>query len=869
MTGDRDVIFGDYPNLDSIESVPDLNYHIGTRGYYHLSDDSKAIIKPKPSNYEDTCSYNGDSHIENYNYETQGPKDRSLSYTRTSIVYVFKCGNNCNEIEVLDIRRRKRREIVPVGACNCGDETIEDVTKGQICCIPSNTICNEHNLGVCDKGRTIPMTAFCENSKRSLQCYNSYQDSEVIGKDSHYTCTKSSSCVPIMDMCQGINWCDGLDHQICDNKLICPPSTTKKSLPSGHYFCARDLIANRGEGEELDRSAVNNVVFENSALVIQPYLSQFLPCMAYPSPGVMCGSDCLESRKWCGDYSEPCGAQKITTNDRRICSHPSVFRNISCFIYDRSESVYAFGIRCSGNNMGCIYPWYVRQIGNIKNEPEEPWTETCNDKSDQYFNVGRTCAYHLEQHKMDYNREFGDSIKTKVWDRNQMIFNERTVSLDEWLEKQPDKKYRDPHNCQDSCLKRGPDCEACTNPDYFKCTSSNICLHPKLRCDGHPQCPGAEDEDPDLCYTNHFRNKIEKIYSCQSIVYENMRVYATRCNFVKECVNGEDEEGCEVKIEQNIIIGVVCLIIMFLYLALSLSAYRNVAQKLDNQENEDTKLNLQDIIKILEGHLNIQDETAANILLLNSIHTRTVVEKKTIFLQFYDLVAEKQSQNESEIYHYLKTNFDPSIVQLTIDSKFPGCTEGFKNRLEKAVGKKIFENMTDCINSSERSKFILAKIISVVKMEFKFFDLFKDLGLSFYLLGLIGGIQAIIELPTNFKSVIVVVMFGSIFGPMVLSSLHLAANNPTMIFGHSFDKNDSSRFRRYLSVPLCFVLSVTNQIFLTCLYEENKEKMRRLAQSCDSKVIKKIKWCRKIKTQIIKFYQLELGKKSNFNCLKK
>ena len=318
------------------------------------------------------------------------------------------------------------------------------------------------------------------------------------------------------------------------------------------------------------------------------------------------------------------------------------------------------------------------------------------------------------------------------------------------------------------------------------------------------------------------------------------------------------------KIEENITLGVLCLMVMFLYLLLSFLANRNVRKVSDNnRETEQTKLGPQDIITIIEGHFNVQDETSANILLLNAFHTRTVTEKKEIFLHFYDLVAERQSQNESEIYHYLKTNFDSSIVQLTIDSKFPGCTEGLKNRLERGIGKRIFENMTDCINSSEWSKFILAKIISVVKIELKFVDLFKDLGLSIYLLGLIGGIQAIIELPTNFKSVILVVMFGSIFVPMLLSSLHLAANNPTMIFGfgHSSDKKNKSSIKRYLSVPLCFFLSVTNQIFLTCLYEENKEKMRKLAQSCDLKVIKKIRWCQKIKSQIIRFAQLELGKK--------
>ena len=35
----------------------------------------------------------------------------------------------------------------------------------------------------------------------------------------------------------------------------------------------------------------------------------------------------------------------------------------------------------------------------------------------------------------------------------------------------------------------------------------------------------------------------------------------------------------------------------------------------------------------------------------------------------------------------------------------------------------------------------------------KFTDLFKDLGLSFYMLGIIGGLQAIIDLPTSFKSI--------------------------------------------------------------------------------------------------------------------
>ena len=128
----------------------------------------------------------------------------------------------------------------------------------------------------------------------------------------------------------------------------------------------------------------------------------------------------------------------------------------------------------------------------------------------------------------------------------------------------------------------------------------------------------------------------------------------------------------------------------------------------------------------------------------------------------------------------------------------------------------------------------------------------KDLGLSFYMLGLIGGMQAVIELPYNFKSVIVVAMFISIIIPSLLSSFHMAVNNPQMIFSER-------KMKRWLSVPLCFICLMMNQIFLTCTYQENKEKARKLAQKCDTKVIKKMAWCRKIKQQNIKFSQLELG----------
>ena len=129
-----------------------------------------------------------------------------------------------------------------------------------------------------------------------------------------------------------------------------------------------------------------------------------------------------------------------------------------------------------------------------------------------------------------------------------------------------------------------PDCEACSNPAYFRCTSDNICLHPELECDGHPQCPGAEDEDIDNCYQKKFRNKIETVFKCKSIMYANMTIFARRCNFVEECQDGVDEMGCEDKIS-NIVSAILCSIVLIVYVGITI--YRNCSENEDEKEDED------------------------------------------------------------------------------------------------------------------------------------------------------------------------------------------------------------------------------------------------------------------------------------------
>ena len=93
----------------------------------------------------------------------------------------------------------------------------------------------------------IPVSSHCDNEDRSLQCYNSYQDSEVIGLYSHFTCPRA--CVSLMfDMCRGISWCCS-DVRECGPQLKCPDSlssvklNTTSSLAPDHHVCVADIQA--------------------------------------------------------------------------------------------------------------------------------------------------------------------------------------------------------------------------------------------------------------------------------------------------------------------------------------------------------------------------------------------------------------------------------------------------------------------------------------------------------------------------------------------------------------------------------------------------------------------------------------------------
>ena len=332
---------------------------------------------------------------------------------------------------------------------------------------------------------------------------------------------------------------------VCGTDLRCPlhyyednswHNVTKhilsSSLVSGHHSCVGGNKMNNSIFESIDRFDENEIKREKK-ISQDINITSFTTCITrdrYRNPGRMCGSKCRENSKWCYDTSQDecnTGKEVILTTDPRLCSNPQVWRNVSCNKFNRFHEVYYYGLRCRGSKMRCVYPWYTIQRG------ETDGVTRCEDKSDQVFNSSLTCRQHLQQN-MDFHTEHFCHRPLDEWgegDAIDLICTNKT----QWLAENPTVQNQltpnsDPHSCQSSCSVPGPDCVACTNTDYFLCAQSGLCLHPDLLCDGHPQCPGGEDEEIKMCHQSYIKKKIIEpfaTYKCQSknLYYENMFLY--------------------------------------------------------------------------------------------------------------------------------------------------------------------------------------------------------------------------------------------------------------------------------------------------------------------------------------------------------
>ena len=334
-----------------------------------------------------------------------------------------------------------------------------------------------------------------------------------------------------------------------------------------------------------------------------------------------------------------------------------------------------------------------------------------------------------------------------------------------------------------------------------------------------------------------------------------MTIYATPCNKKYECAFGSDEAGCNNNSITNIVLGFLTITVVLLFIGLRYN-------KVNRYLNQNQELTSTEIFRTYEWMNNAENENEesinlVNLHLLHSMKTNSVEENHDICVRFYNLEAKLNNYKESEIYLSLHRKLDPAIAKNVVDEKFPGCLDGFKNCIEKISRKQWIRGLTDWINRTEWVKRLISNTKALTKIEFKFIDLYKDLGLSFLMLKLVGGPQAIIDNPTNFSSVIVMLMFSSIFVPILVSSLHLVVNNSQLLM--RFISRGSSNLRRILITAVLVLLSPFHPVLLECLYLETSEEARTMTQSYNLAAIDLIRECRRIQIQNANFFKIELG----------
>ena len=535
------------------------------------------------------------------------------------------------------------------------------------------------------------------------------------------------------------------------------------------------------------------------------------------SPGVICNGKCRWTGYWCSEkFSERsvyCDDSDIYDNDSTLCSNHTFWKNMNCDYSDTAKGIFYPGRRCNGSIKQCIY----------STSPINYLPTTCADLSDRVFELAKPC------------QTTQDNL------------------------------------CWESCNMPGPSCTACTNTSYFQCSKSGQCIHPSLRCDGLPQCEHGEDENLNECQNYYEERKIMSgcgTHKCESKLYSNIEIYAIACNGYPECVNDEDEKSCRDQTNFYLILYINTSLIAFLYLGSKFAyiAYQKFSVAKDRRTmslsmNKFGSIEKNVLAKYAEEHDNQIEIEKLNSFLLHMIFTKSTDETITMCKKLYAIESQVHDYNQAEIFGCLHRNLDPLIMQTVVESQFKTLTQRCTESIEKCFKKRCITEAFDYIKENEWLNIILGTTSRLIKIELQYLDIQKDTFLAVSLFIIVGGFPAIVNFPTNFSVVVVVCLFMSIVTPLFFATLHLVVKNPFLITSSTnLTKYKAGGYRHLMMVLICFLFSIANPIFLMIAYEDAKEKTRIMARSLDKNTILQMRHARAIKSLLVSFIKIELGK---------
>ena len=712
-----------------------------------------------------------------------------------------KCGDKCLDWDA---------------ECRCGDEKFVVRGSSQYCCVDPSDTCTQERVGnvtnvYCPNGTVVSVEESCNGI-----CYNSFQHSNFIGFYAWYSYEEQNVCVPIEDICQGISL-SREDVDICSKQLRCIEDvdyTSKlmklKNLKE-HFYCFNDKkYSNDGKYDVIDRSDEDNIEI---ATVANIDYAPFTLCYDHSKnndPGIMCEDKCLVSRSWCTDDFTGDGligqvCNKISTRNAKFCSNKPFWSDVPCTVHDQNGSIQTYGHRCTGAMKNCVVPWFTWKYGKTS------WSiikQSCSDKSDQIFPQNITCQQYNEHLLLEHNN---------IWCNYTEVKTETICTHPErWLQQQD---IPDVHNCQDSCKVVGPNCRTCQNSEYFQCNKSGKCIHPDLHCDGHPQCPEAEDEDLETCYQKYLDRKIidqSATIKCNSSMYPEMKIYATACNDIIECGDGEDEKNCSLNNDSLLVATSFFVLLIFWILRLVVFAKKKFHEKTDfiDLGNESFGTILK---KYVTNHNDQKTVQHISSFLLHVLYSKTTFEKNKYCSIFYNSESQIHEDDESEIWVCIRNRMDARVAEMIHDEVNPGLKQAIVDVLERNCITYWMTNILDKLRLNGILRKIIYQFSKAISVELVYIDMFKDCLLTYSIYKLAGGFVSLYEFPLNLTTVLFAFFSATIVLSLLATSLHLTINNPGLII-FTYGKRPLVGIRRKVYHVLVLLLSFLNPIILvnTC-----------------------------------------------------
>ena len=538
-------------------------------------------------------------------------------------------------------------------------------------------------------------------------------------------------------------------------------------------------------------------------------------------------------------------------------------KKIATYVY-YDGILTAIGKRCSAGQQHCSYPTYSKV-----DIADKSLVDNCTDKSDDVHQMNITCdteaASSLDKYcqtfcsstaqtltRNTYFRYFINDQKMKIMKGKDC--KRKCLNVKEWISGQSDPALTDPGNCQQSCLNKSPNCEACTHPDYkFHCKINGIdqCYHRKLRCDLHPLCDNAEDEIGEDCRTKQGRLKPQATTICKSRKYPESRmdIYAIACDGNTECSNDEDEGWLchsNLSLYGTLVAITVILMISLMYKYHQGGYIRKVIKRgtVIQEEEETEHLKLPEVLNkkiFMENHDLKEFKDDLNLY----IEKCKVCDKKKLRIQknqrLFQLELSFHGGNKAETYLCIKNNIELSNSKVLIEDAFPGF-------LRRNFPK--IEDLLDWLEANSLIYWLLNKVKNIANI---YLDICKDTFFLVTVIAIVGGLSSVVDFPTSLSTMIIFGMFGSIVIPLVISSIISTI--------HDLKKTELSFWEKVRIYVLNIILSPLKPMTLTQEYEDNKSLRRSLIlyEKNRDKVLKLYKEAEKKREDFGRFIRIDLG----------